>query len=72
MNLSPKDYPGFIEHVAYIDKGNDDQIFSYMLCRQGRKYREFSNKVDELPENAEKVKKILADRAAKEKEQQQK
>ena len=70
MNLNPKDYPGYIEHVSYIDEKSDDQIFSYMLCRKSRKYREFDNKIAELPENEEKVKKILADREAKEKEQE--
>ena len=48
--------PGYLEIVGYVDdpaRGN--QVFTYMLARRSKKYREFSRKIAELPENLEKV-----------------
>ena len=72
INLNSPHKPGYIEIVGYIEKPGNDQVFTYMLSRQGKKYREFSRKVGELPENEEKAKKIIADREAKAKAQEQK
>ena len=45
-------HPGFIEIVGYVDSAEaGNNIMTYMLARRGKKYREFSRKIDELPEN---------------------
>ena len=71
INLNSPHKSGHIEIVGYKEKPGDDQIFTYMLARPGKKYREFGRKVGELPENEEKVKKMIADREAKKKEKEQ-
>lgn len=51
INLNSPHRPGFIEIVGHKEDPNDDQIFTYMLARPNKKYREFKRKVDELIEN---------------------
>lgn len=52
INLDSPKHPGFMEIVAYVDNAKDgNQIFSYMLARRGKKYREIEYKIGELPEN---------------------
>lgn len=72
INLNSPHKPGHIEIVGYLDTPGDDQVFTYMLAKPGKKYREFGRKVGELPENEAKAKKMLADREAKAKTVEQK
>lgn len=52
IDTNSKKHFGFIEIVVYVDDAeHGNQIFTYMLAKRGRKYREFAYKIAELPEN---------------------